>query len=312
MNQTVFAENMKKFRQAKKYTQEQVAEKLCVNSQTVSRWECGSTLPDVLMLPQIAELYGVLVDDLFKKQSIAYENYADRLAAAYEFSDDPEDFFRCRMEYEKMLKDGELSIHGKWIYATVYDQMMHFCKKEAIKWYDATLKHDEDKDLHAYRRAASMKMGLMFSIGKGEEVIKEQEAKFEAAKKPLEVREWVLLIDAYSLNEQHEKSYEAYRRAIEIYPENWELYISGGYTCVDLKKYDEAFACFKKAGEIGTPYCDEKVGMTWYYRQRGEYQKAYDTRLEIAAIYRQKGLDFEAEIELESAKELKKEMENKS
>ena len=52
--------------------------------------------------------------------------------------------------------------------------------------------------------------------------------------------------------------------------------------------------------------------MTWYYRQRGEYQKAYDTRLEIAAIYRQKGLDFEAEIELESAKELKKEMENKS
>ena len=29
MNQTVFAENMKKFRQAKKYTQEQVAEKLC-------------------------------------------------------------------------------------------------------------------------------------------------------------------------------------------------------------------------------------------------------------------------------------------
>jgi tetratricopeptide (TPR) repeat protein len=211
-----------------------------------------------------------------------------------------------------MLKDGELSINGKWIYATVYHQMMYFCKKEAIKWYDAVLADDEDKDLHPYRRAASMKMGLLFYLGKGEEVIKEQEAKFDAADKPLEPREWVLLIDAYSLNEQHEKSYEAYRRAIDIYPENWELYISGGYTCVDLKKYDEAFACFKKAGEIGTPYCDEKVGMTWYYRQRGEYQKAYDTRLEIAAIYRQKGLDFEAEIELESAKELKKEMENKS
>ena len=211
-----------------------------------------------------------------------------------------------------MLKDGELSINSKWTYATIYDQMMHFCKKEAIKWYDAVLGNKDDKNLHAYRRAASMKMGLLFSIGKGEEVIKEQEAKFEAAKQPLELREWVLLIDAYSLNDQHEKSYEAYRRAIEIYPESWELYISGGYTCVDLKKYEEAFACFKKAGEIGTPYCDEKIGMTWYYRQRGEYQKAYDTRLEIAAIYRQRGLDVEAEMELERAKELKEEMTNKS
>ena len=305
MNQTVFAENMKKFRQAKKYTQEQVAEKLCVNSQTVSRWECGSTLPDVLMLPEIANLYGVLVDDLFKKQSIAYENYADRLAAAYEFSDDPEDFFRCRMEYEKMLKDGELSIHGKWIYATVYAQMMDFCQKEAIKWYDAVLADDKDKDLHPYRRAASMKMGLLFSIGKGEEVIKEQEAKFNAAKKPLEVREWVLLMDAYSLNKQYEKVYEIYRCAIEIYPNNWEIYICGGDACGEMGRYDEAFACFEKAEEIGTPFCDGKNLMAHYYEKQGEYQKACDTYMEIDAIYRQKGFEYEADIALRAAKEMK-------
>ena len=305
MNQTVFAENMKKFRQAKKYTQEQVAEKLCVNSQTISRWECGSTLPDVLMLPEIANLYGVLVDDLFKKQSIAYENYADRLAAAYEFSDDPEDFFRCRMEYEKMLKDGELSIHGKWIYATVYAQMMDFCQKEAIKWYDAVLADDKDKDLHPYRRAASMKMGLLFSIGKGEEVIKEQEAKFNAAKKPLEVREWVLLMDAYSLNKQYEKVYEIYRRAIEIYPNNWEIYICGGGACGEMGRYDEAFACFEKAEEIGTPFCDGKNLMAHYCEKQGEYQKACDTYMEIDAIYRQKGFEYEADIALRAAKEMK-------
>ena len=305
MNQTVFAENMKKFRQAKKYTQEQVAEKLCVNSQTVSRWECAATLPDVLMLPEIANLYGVLVDDLFKKQSIAYENYADRLAAAYEFSDDPEDFFRCRMEYEKMLKDGELSIHGKWIYATVYAQMMDFCQKEALKWYDAVLADDKDKDLHPYRRAASMKMGLLFSIGKGEEVIKEQEAKFNAAKKPLEVREWVLLMDAYSLNKQYEKVYEIYRRAIEIYPNNWEIYICGGDACGAMGRYDEAFACFEKAEEIGTPFCDGKNLMAHYYEKQGEYQKACDTYMEIDAIYRQKGFEYEADIALRAAKEMK-------
>lgn len=37
----IFTENLKKFRLAKGFTQEQVAEKLNVNAQTVSRWECG-------------------------------------------------------------------------------------------------------------------------------------------------------------------------------------------------------------------------------------------------------------------------------
>ena len=43
MNPTVFSENLKKFRTAKNYTQEQVADILCVNAQTVSRWECGGS-----------------------------------------------------------------------------------------------------------------------------------------------------------------------------------------------------------------------------------------------------------------------------
>lgn len=67
MNQTIFSENLKKYRIAKNYTQEQVAETLGVNTQTVSRWECGTTLPDVLTLPSLARLYEVTVDDFYKK-----------------------------------------------------------------------------------------------------------------------------------------------------------------------------------------------------------------------------------------------------
>ena len=43
----IFSNNLKKFRQQKNYTQEQVAEVLGVSSHTVSRWECNTTLPDV-------------------------------------------------------------------------------------------------------------------------------------------------------------------------------------------------------------------------------------------------------------------------
>jgi hypothetical protein len=73
----------------------------------------------VLLLPEIAGLYGVMVDDLFKKQSVACENYAQRLSALYEVSKDPEDFLRCRLEYQKLMRSGELSMHDKWEYAEV-------------------------------------------------------------------------------------------------------------------------------------------------------------------------------------------------
>ena len=38
----------------------------------------------VFCIPKIAKLYCVTTDDFFKETSIAYENYAQRLAAIYE------------------------------------------------------------------------------------------------------------------------------------------------------------------------------------------------------------------------------------
>ena len=104
MTNRIFVDNLKKYRLNKNLTQEKAAESLGVNSQTVSRWECGTTLPDVLMLPEIARLYGVTVDDLYKQTSFGYENYAQRLSSVYENSRDPVDFMRCREEFLKLIK----------------------------------------------------------------------------------------------------------------------------------------------------------------------------------------------------------------
>ncbi|MBP3577888.1 MAG: helix-turn-helix transcriptional regulator, partial [Lachnospiraceae bacterium] len=82
MNDT-FSKNLRKLRQEKQMTQEQVAEKIGVSAQSVSRWETGATFPDILLLPELAKLYGVLVDDLFKERPEGYKNYANRLFAVY-------------------------------------------------------------------------------------------------------------------------------------------------------------------------------------------------------------------------------------
>lgn len=61
---TRFNEKLRKLRKQKDMTQEQLAEYLCVSPQAVSRWETGATCPDISTLPQIAELFGITIDEL--------------------------------------------------------------------------------------------------------------------------------------------------------------------------------------------------------------------------------------------------------
>lgn len=56
--------NIKENRLKKGYTQEQLAYELGVSSQTVSRWETGTTYPDIVMIPIIAELFDTSIDNL--------------------------------------------------------------------------------------------------------------------------------------------------------------------------------------------------------------------------------------------------------
>ena len=50
-------------------TQDQLAEKLGVTAQAVSKWENDQSCPDIYMLPKIAELFGVTTDELLGMSS---------------------------------------------------------------------------------------------------------------------------------------------------------------------------------------------------------------------------------------------------
>ncbi len=59
-----FAENLRKLRRDKNLTQEQLAEKLNVSFQSVSRWETAIKYPDIELLPVISDVFDVTVDEL--------------------------------------------------------------------------------------------------------------------------------------------------------------------------------------------------------------------------------------------------------
>ena len=62
----MIAEKIKNARIQNNYTQEQTAEKLMVSRQTISNWENGKSLPDILSLIRMSELYHLSLDDLLK------------------------------------------------------------------------------------------------------------------------------------------------------------------------------------------------------------------------------------------------------
>ena len=54
-----------KYRKAKGLTQEELGAKLGVTNQAVSKWESEVSMPDVMLLPEIANALGITLDDLY-------------------------------------------------------------------------------------------------------------------------------------------------------------------------------------------------------------------------------------------------------
>ena len=64
MDQKKIGSFLKQLRNEKQITQEALAEKLNVSNRTVSRWETGTNLPDISLLAELAEFYGVTISEI--------------------------------------------------------------------------------------------------------------------------------------------------------------------------------------------------------------------------------------------------------
>lgn len=67
------ADQIKSARIQKEYTQEQSAENLMVSRQTISNWENGKSLPDIVSIIRMSDLYDVSPDELLKGDKVLME-----------------------------------------------------------------------------------------------------------------------------------------------------------------------------------------------------------------------------------------------
>ena len=65
MEQIYFGERIAAYRKEQGLTQEGLAQKLGVTNQAVSKWESDQCCPDIMLLPALADVFGVSLDELF-------------------------------------------------------------------------------------------------------------------------------------------------------------------------------------------------------------------------------------------------------
>lgn len=287
----ILSENLRNLRHSKNYTQAQVADILGVNPQTISRWETGIALPDVMLLPEIAKLYCVTVDDLYKEHSIAYANYAQRLASVYEHSRNLDDFLRADLEFQKLMKSNSYTTDDLRVHGIIHQYLMNECKEKALKLFDEVIQKGVEVDEEIYYQTKQQRVYFLSQIGEGQCAINEQlEIVSKANCHP---KEWIVLVAACFCNNEYKKAYEYFQKAIKNNVNIAELYCYGGDICCELERYEEAFSCWDRAIELDESVMASKYSKGFCYEKLEEYDKAKEIWQDIINQLKRQGLDVE-------------------
>lgn len=84
MNKYVTGAVIRRLREKKKITQNELADKLCVSSKAVSKWETGAGFPDISLLQPLAKALDISVIELLSGEDISNHNKsADMLKSRF-------------------------------------------------------------------------------------------------------------------------------------------------------------------------------------------------------------------------------------
>lgn len=305
MDATVIANNLRKLRTEKKYTQDQVAQMLSISPQSISRWECGTTLPEVTLLPEIAKIFAVTVDDLFREDCLAYANYAQRLLAVYEVSGKFEDFIAARREFQKLLASGDYSRDDLRSYGILNQYLMLHSADEAILHFNKVLEAPERDSV--YYSTWRQKLSLMVQMGQWNKAVRRVQEQLDTDKDNPEY--WAMLIHVYERSDQVETAQEYLNEALQKFPENAIFHIYAGDLYRAQGNYDAAFLHWKKSLSLDDSFMDARYAMASCYEEIGQYDKAYAAWQALASEMDRRGWVIEKDYPVKMAQKCKAKMQ---
>ena len=71
MDNKEIGRRISELRKKNNMSQQDLADKLNVSNKTISKWECGNGLPDVIALNNMANIFGITLDELMNSNEPA-------------------------------------------------------------------------------------------------------------------------------------------------------------------------------------------------------------------------------------------------
>ena len=146
-------EKIKEYRQKNHMTQEQLASRLNVTFQTVSKWETGVSAPDLSLIVPITKIFNISADELLGINDVETDKRYDELYQAYDHTFKTEDFAQrqriCELAVAEYPGDVEWLMRLAWVISNrsfeYEDQEKHAAEQEkAIKLFDSVIKNCQD------------------------------------------------------------------------------------------------------------------------------------------------------------------------
>lgn len=106
----LFNEKLKMLRKEKKLTQEELAEKLNVSRQAITKWETSGGIPDIENLKQISNFFNISIDELVKEEKNVEIEEVKKYSYIEELKIDHSkhyDINICQIEELNLLKNTE-------------------------------------------------------------------------------------------------------------------------------------------------------------------------------------------------------------
>ena len=263
-------------------TQENLAERLGLGPQAVSKWETGAAMPDITLLPRLAEIFGVSIDELFdltaEQRLNCIENSLDIEKTL------PQELFR---EYEdflkEQLKDEAHRKRATELLAYLYWHRMYSDAGKVRRWAkEAIRRAPGEKNCQYMLQMAEGHAAWDWNVANHHKAVDfYREARFDAPTADRIIEE---------LGREYPDDFVWLFEAAQYYAAKCD--------------YDRAIALYERSFELEPRrprFQDELMAIADIWEIRGDCRKAAETYDRIVALLEQEW-GFTEEVELQAAK----------
>lgn len=308
---------IKTLRVQKGLTQEDLAAKLNMSSQAVSKWENNVTMPDIGLLPRLSVIFGVTIDELFAlTDDIHLERIENMITTESFISKD--DFAYAEQFLKEKLHDNERRSQSLTLLAELHLHRSEEHREFASRFAkEALAEAPHHKRNHNALRDAEKGVLLDWNFSNHHKLIAYYKDFVQAH--PDYWRGYVLLLNYLladgrcaearevleQLNEIHPgylyqlygglickeegnlpQAFLLWDQMTEKYPDDWRVWSFKGDCMARLSRYEEAIAYYGKGHELqpSPQYTDSLIAISQIYEIQGSYDKTIEKLEEIITL----------------------------